>query len=398
MAERLIIRLASNASQKNHWLIWSNSENEIIASGLLDNAAQLSLLTEKAQSRLVICLLPGVDVSIKNIEINGSFNRQMQLALPYMLEEELASDVDQLHFSVINKQNGSVHVAICEKQKMSNWLSWLAEAQISCKQFIPEYLALPEANENRWQALLLDDQWIIRENLYTGWCCEAQMLDLLLESKLADKKDVQIESFTAEPQIQITQWINKDTVLPMELLSLGTLNNKINLLSGEFQPKKEVNKDLQKWKLPAVLAVSLFMLMMVNLYLQGLQADKQTLIVKQQVERVYQLAFPLQNKLKYARIKKSVKRMLVGIGGDKQSGFLVMLNELIPTFAKNPELKPTNVKFDSKKKEMRLLATGKNFQSFEKFNSSLGKQFTVKQGALNSSHNSVSGLLTIGRK
>lgn len=398
MTERLIIRLASNASQKNHWLIWSDGENEIIASGQVDNAAQLDLLTEKAQSRTVICLLPGVDIAIKEIEINGSFNRQMQQALPYMLEEELASDVELLHFSVINKQTDLVHVAVCEKKKISNWLNWLAQASINCKQFIPDYLALPQADENRWQALLLDDQWLIRESLYTGWCCEAQMLDLLLESKLADNEQVQIESFTAKPQTQFAQWINKDTILPMELLSLGTLGNKINLLSGEFQPEKAVNKDLQKWKLPAVLAVSLFMLMMVNLYLQALQADKQTLIVKQQVEAVYQQAFPLQNKLKYARIKKSMKRMLVGIGGDKHSGFLVMLNELVPTFANNPELKPNNVKFDSKKQEMRLLATGKNFQSFEKFNSSLGKQFTVKQGALNSSHNSVSGLLTIGRK
>jgi len=322
----------------------------------------------------------------------------MQLALPYMLEEELASDVELLHFSIINKQTDLVHVAVCEKKKISNWLNWLAQASINCKQFIPEYLALPQAFENKWQALLLDDQWLIRESLYTGWCCEAQMLDLLLESKLADNEEVQIESFTAKPQAQIAQWINKDTILPMELLSLGTLGNKINLLSGEFQPEKAVNKDLQKWKLPAVLAVSLFMLMMVNLYLQAQQADKQTLIVKQQVEAVYQQAFPLQNKLKYARIKKSMKRMLVGIGGDKQSGFLVMLNELVPTFANNPELKPNNVKFDSKKQEMRLLAMGKNFQSFEKFNRSLGKQFTVKQGALNSSHNSVSGLLTIGRK
>lgn len=398
MTERLIIRLASHASQKNHWLIWSDNEKEIIASGQVDNAAQLDLLTEKALSRLVICLLPGVDIAIKEVEISGSFNRQMQQALPYMLEEDLASDVEQLHFSVINKQTDLVHVAVCEKQKISQWISWLADAQINCKQFIPEYLALPEVAENRWQALLLDQQWLIREGLYSGWCSEPEMLDLLLEEKLANNDDLQIESYTAKPQNESTQWINKDPILPMELLTLGTLDNKINLLTGEFQAKKARNKNLHKWKLSAVLVLSLFILSMVNIYLQAVQVDKQTQLAKKQVEEVYQQAFPLQNKLKYMRIKKVMKGMLTGIGGDKKSGFLVMLNELAPTFANNPELKPTNVKFDSKKQEMRILATGKNFQSFEKFNSSLGKQFTVKQGALNSSNNVVSGLLTIGRK
>ncbi|MEH6454134.1 MAG: type II secretion system protein GspL, partial [Psychromonas sp.] len=143
MTERLIIRLASNASQKNHWLIWSDSEGEIIASGEVDNANQLALLTDKAVQRYVICLLPNIDVVIKQIPINGSFNRQMQQALPYLVEEELASDVEQLHFHVIAKQTDSVHVAICEKQKMQTWLEWLDEAGIACSQFIPEGLSLP---------------------------------------------------------------------------------------------------------------------------------------------------------------------------------------------------------------------------------------------------------------
>jgi general secretion pathway protein L len=398
VTERLIIRLATKASQTNHWLIWSDSENEIIASGEVGSAEQLNLLTEKAQQRTVICLLPGVDVYIKAIAINGVFNRQIQQALPYLVEEELASDVDALHFSVIAKQTGLLHVAICDKQKIAMWLSWLEAAQINCKQFIPEGLALPYA-EGKWQALQLENEWIVRENQDIAWSCEQSMLELLLEVKLENNPAQQIESYSPLPESVIGQWSYNDALLPMELLSKGTLNNKINLLTGEFKTKKESNGLLEKWRLPAIFTLVLFVFLMLNLYMKNAQIEKQALLVEQQVEVIYSKAFPLQNKLKYSRIKKMLKSMLVGLsGGAEESGFLSMLNELLPAFVNNPELEVTSLKFDSKKLEMRISVSGNNFQSFEKFSASIPDHFIVEQGALNSSKDRVSGVLTIRKK
>ena len=395
MTERLIIRLASKASQKNSWLIWSDSENEIIASGEVDNAQQLNLLAEKAQQRTVICLLPSVDVSIRAITINGVFNRQMQQALPYLVEEELASDVDTLHFSVIAKQTDLLHVAICEKQKISTWLSWLETAQIRCRQFIPEGLALPVAADGKWRAVQLGNQWIVRENWNLGWSCEPEMLDLLISSKSKDDAMPQIESYSPFAENSVAQWLPLSPMLPMEVLAKGTQNNKINLLTGEFKPKKESNKLLEKWRIPAILSITLFVFLLLNLYLKNLQVQKETLLVKQHVESVYKQALPLQSRLKYARIKKKIKSMLTGLEGEVDSGFLSMLNELVPAFANNPQLKPGNIKFDSKKQEMRISASADNFQSFEKFNAALPEHFSVEQGALSSSKEGVSGLLTI---
>lgn len=398
MTERLIIRLASKASQKNHWLIWSDSEDEIIASGEVDNAEQLNLLTEKAQQRTVICLLPGADVSIKGIAINGVFNRQMQQALPYLVEEELASDVDTLHFSVIAKQTDLVYAAICEKQKIAMWLDWLQAAEIRCRQFIPEGLALPVVADGKWQAVQLDKQWVVRENRNIAWSCEPDMLDLLIASKCEDDSVPQIESYSPSPGNGSGEWIELSPTLPMEILARGTKNNKINLLTGEFKPKKESNKQLERWRIPAILTAILFLFLMLNLYLKNLQVEKETLLVKQRVEAVYKQAFPQQSALKYARIKKKLKSMLLGLEGDVDSSFFSMLNELVPAFAENPQFKPNNIKFDSKKQEMRISASADNFQSFEKFNAALAKHFSVEQGALNSGKDGVSGLLTIRMK
>lgn len=399
MTERLIIRLASEASQKNHWLIWSDSEDEIIASGQVASAEQLKLLTEKAEQRVVICLLPGVDTCIKAIAINGVFNRQMQQALPYLVEEEIASDVETVHFAVIAKQTDLLHVAICDKQKIAMWLSWLEAAQISCRQFIPEGLALPDCDQGKWQALQLEKQWLVRESQDIAWSCEQAMLAPLLQGKLENNPEQQIQSYSALPESVTGQWIHTDPILPMELLSRGTINNKVNLLTGQFKARKESSGLLEKWRLPAILTLLFSFILMFNLYLSSVQIEKQTRLVELQVEAVYSQAFPLQNRLKYVRIKKKIKNMLVGLnGGAEESGFLSMLNELLPAFINNPQLQASGLKFDSKKGEMRISVSGNNFQSFEKFSAAIPAHFVVEQGALTSSKDRVSGLLTIRRK
>jgi len=414
MSERLIIRLASEALQKQHWLIWSDSEKEIIASGEIDNAEQLNTLTEKAASRHVICLLPGVDVSIKEVPIKGNFNRQMQKALPYLIEEDLAGDVEKLHFTVIAKSTDLVHVAVCDKQRMYNWLSWLADAQINCKQFIPEGLALPTPSGKNWQAVQLDNHWIIRESKELAWSSELPMLDLFLSSKIDVDSDQVIESYSPIVELQRGNWVDdfptlpmellsvgaiNFPMLPMELLSVGTINCKINLLSGEFKIKKEVNKDLLKWRLPVIFATVFFVISCVNLYLENRKVVDEVMLVKGQVESVYKLAFPSQKKLRYPRVKKTMKTMLSNLNNSNDSsGFLVMLDELAPTFKSNQQLTPSSLKYDAKKHEMRILAVASNFQAFDKFSRGLSQKYTLNQGALNSSKNQVSGLLTIRKK
>ena len=69
MAETLFIRLASKQEQAISWLVWSTSEREIIASGELANASALTELTEKANQRKVVALVPANDVNLKQLQV-----------------------------------------------------------------------------------------------------------------------------------------------------------------------------------------------------------------------------------------------------------------------------------------------------------------------------------------
>jgi len=401
--ERLIIRLASSTSQKNYWLIWSDSENEIIASGEVDNAEQLNLLTEKALPRRVICLLPGVDVCIKKVAIKGVFTRQMHQALPYLIEEELASDVEKLHFNVIAKETHLVHVAICDKQKMHHWLDWLETAQIHCKQFIPEGLTLPLPEDDQWQAVQLGEQWLVRETSDIAWSCDASMLNMILESKLKNPADdilvPRIESYSPIIENSVAQWSTHEPILPMELLAVGTKNNTVNLLTAEFKPAKELNPYIKKWRVPAVVGAILFVVSVLNIYNNTSQVKAETELIREQVETIYAQAFPRESKLKYARINHKLDTMLAELQGSSlEFDFLTILNDLSPAVMSLKKFEISSLKFDSKKQQLQLALTAPNFQSFETFAAELPKHLSAEQGALNNSNTGVSGVLTISKK
>ena len=129
MSEVLYIRLGSQQQDKIFWLVWSGNEKEIIASGELASAEMLSSLTDKARHRTVVAIVPNQDVMLKSLQVPGKSERAIRMAAPYMLEDELAQDVEQLFFGYgrVSKDSGDAncHVAITKKEQMALWLQWL---------------------------------------------------------------------------------------------------------------------------------------------------------------------------------------------------------------------------------------------------------------------------------
>ncbi|MDN2664452.1 type II secretion system protein GspL [Psychromonas sp. 14N.309.X.WAT.B.A12] len=396
MSEQLIIRLASEANQTIHWLIWSEKEQEIIASGELDNAEALTLLTEKAQTRKVICLAPSVDITLKSVTIKGGFTRQMQQALPYMLEDELASDVDKLHFSVLSKKVDQIEVAICFKTKLQLWLDWLEAAEIFCQRMIPEALALPTADETQWQALQQGKQWLIREGDFQAWSCEDEMLGDVLALRLQQNTQQVIQSYSPLPDIPVGQWIAATPVLPMQLLTEGSIHNSLNLLTGEFAIQKESHLQLHKWKGVAMAAGILFVVLVINLFVKIEQTEKQISIVKSQVEDVYQEAFPDQGRLRYSRIKKRLKTLLASTDVDKEeTGLLIILNELLPALKAVPSIEISNLKYVSRNQELSLTISADSFEAFEQFAAKVPTRYAFEQGTLGNSADRIAGTVTV---
>jgi general secretion pathway protein L len=436
VAETLFIRLGSQAHDTIHWLILANatsSNSEIIASGELSNAQQLYELSEKAQQRLVNVIVPSCDVLLKKLTVPAKSARAMRLAAPYMLEDELAQDVEQLFFAYKEQPTDAgghnCFTAVVSHEQMELWLAWLAEANITTSSLLPEVLAMPQHGEN-WSAITLgnnqEQQIIVRQNTWQGftvdlptWHLQCQAFsasnevstnseatestnESTNESAKSDASgkentDVMIENYSLLPNSDNLLLKPMPEELPMALLAQYYHQSKFNLLQGQYKVKESQNNQSKQWLWVASVAVFALLL---NLGFKGVQlwqVNAQQEAIEEEIINTYKQAFPKTKRVRISTIKSQLNQKLMQLGaGDDSEGFLALLVRVKPAFNTVPALKPDTLKFDGKRQELRIQASANNYQAFEQFKAALEQQkLTVKQGAQNAQGDLVTGSFII---
>jgi general secretion pathway protein L len=414
MAEILYIRIGSQAQDAIHWLIRSATDEEIIASGQLSNASELVQLSAKAQQRQVTVLVPSCDLVLKSLNVPSKSVRAMHKAVPYMLEEELAQDVEQLFFAYgdIGNQgqealtNQNCFVAAIDRVLMQQWQQWFTEAQISFKKMLPDVLAMPLV-ENGCSAIVLDQQVILRQGVWQGMTIDFEAWPVISAQLIHTTKDKNKESTDSSLLINaysalpcVTKELNIQAMpeeLPLALLAQQAINQPFNLLQGEFQYNEKRSPIIANWLWAAGIAI---VALLFNVGLKSgqlLQVNSQLDIVEQEIVTSYKSAFPNSKNVRVNTIKSQLKRKLTEAGeGNTQAGFLAMLGKLRPAFEAVPEIKPESLKFDDKRQEIRIQAIADDYQYFDKFKIEIEKnQLMVKKGAQSNQGDQVSGSFSI---
>lgn len=421
MSETLFIRLGSQEHEAIQWLIWSTQQQDVIASGNLNHANDLTHLTDKALQRRVVGFVPASDVALKRLKVPGKSLRAITAAAPYMLEDELAQDVESLFFAYGNvtkdKDEHNCFVAAVDREQLKRWQHWLSQASIPCKILIPDVLAMPY-NDQHWSAITLNNQIIVRQGTWQGLVVEANVWPLISQhwqskptsesmteavDEATEEKSstsIIINAYAALPETTDMNIQQMPEELPLALLAQHVDVKLVNLLQGEFQVKDLRSTNYSHWLWVAgIVAVAL----LVNIALKGSELIKltdQNEAIENEIIQVYKTTFPKTKKVRISTIKSQLNRKLSEVGGGaSQVDFLSMLNKVKPAFSEVSALKPESIKFDAKREELRIQATSTNYQSFEKFKKVLESQsLNVSQGAQNNLGDTVSGSFIISSK
>ncbi|MEJ2766436.1 type II secretion system protein GspL [Photobacterium sp. MCCC 1A19761] len=432
MSEFLTIRLSSRPEQPVQWLVWSRQQKEVIASGQLAGLDQLSELEEYAAQRPVFALIPASDVLLTEVVIPSGSSRQLATVLPYLLEEELAQDVDALHVHLLKREGQTAHVAVVEHRKIQTWLAALADAGMDVKKLVPDCLCLPLFRDS-YTAAELEDQWLIRQSETLGICAESSWLSAWLlaqkapiTAEVADEEEeeaaresveppasqpvdageavdssaVLIRHYTPAPAGAPGQWQAETPELVMQLLALGADDSGTNLLSGPYKRQPAWRKYLKPWRKVAI-AAGLVLVAMVAEHLMSIQQmEQQALAYKSESERIFRQVLPQFNRIpSQSYLKRQMNSELARLGGaGSNEGLLPWLAQLQPALSKVPQLNILNVKYDQNRAELRLQASSAEFQHFEQLRLLLTEQFEVEQGQLNKVENQVTGAVVLRRK
>ncbi|MGI2025228.1 type II secretion system protein GspL [Shewanella glacialipiscicola] len=395
MSERLFIRLGRTAEQACSWLVWSEQEQEIIASGELANAQGLSTLTERAGNRPVDVLVPAAAMTLTSVHLPEKGQRQALKALPFMLEEALAEDVDAMHFTVGPRDGDALSVVAVAHEQMQMWLSCLTEAGLKVKRIVPDCLALP-LQECQWAAMRMGNELLLRTGLATGQSLPLPWLPIALEQLKPAKGEVSVASYT-DMQFEGVELKPQPLELPMLVLARGILHAPINLLNGVYTPKREYSKQLMMWKSAAIVIAIACVLALVNKGLNIHQINAQVAELKAQSESIYQQVVPGNSRIVNLRSQMdSQLRALQGQGSGAE--FFTMLEGLQDAFKQVPELKPNSLRFESARNEIRMQVTAKDYAQIEKFKDIVGRRFQMEGGTMNSGENQVTSTLTLRSK
>lgn len=406
MSEFLTVRLSSQKDTPIPWLVWSTNQNEVIASGELADWTQLSDLTGYAAQRTVIVLVSARDVVLTDVEIPAGASRQLDTMLPYLLEDDLAQDADELHFTQLARQGSHAYVCGLDRNWLRTLLDELREHQIDVKKVLPDVLALPEYPEGI-SAAQLGELWLLRKGPYRALSIESEWLPILAASEWVSDDDgeapLALRSYSALPELNLSEgadWRCDQPALIMQLLTEHAISSKVNLLSGEFKPKSSLLKHWRLWRPAAVAAGLLLVTSSVYAVLQIQQYEAQAQQYRAESERIFRAALPGRSKIPTVGYLKRLMEQEANrlSGGNAEDSILVVMTKMTDTFRNSSDMQLQSIRYDGNRGEVRLQAQSKDFQSFEKARVELAKHFSVEQGQLTRSGEVVNGSFVLKRK
>ena len=394
--EQLLVRLGANHTDPISWLVYSRTEDEIIASGELPNAEALSSLTERAGQRSVIALAPSSEILLKWVELPPKAGRKIISAIPFMLEDELATDISQQFFAIGPKRGDEQAVAVVSHEKMELWQSWLSEAGLFCDTIIPDVLAVP-VTENGWSVLTLGEQLLVRQDTFKGVQGEATwLLPTLVHFTAQQESPITITNYagidlSSLPNIEEAQ---APLELPMQVLAKEAMQSSFNLCQGDYKVKRKRSGVLNQWRVAAVLAVLALCTSLIDKGFSLYQLKAQNQALSSEVNTAVRAGFPNIGTYRNVRLKLQSELAKLEQGGGSAS-MLIMLDQLAPAFSAT-DVKPQTLRFDATRTEIRIQAQGKNFEALEQFKRTAENAgFVVEQGAINNRDNGVVGTVSV---
>ncbi|WP_371375881.1 type II secretion system protein GspL [Thalassotalea aquiviva] len=406
MKETLYIRISSQEQGPIQWLIEQPGNEDEIASGRLSSCFELGELTEKAYNRDVVVLVNGADVHVTALPVPGKSDRAIKSAAPFMIEDNIAQDVEELYFAFSNKPKGyqgdaNCFLAYVQEHQMHTWLGWFAKANIAIKQMLPDVLAMPVI-DGAWTAIEIDGQWLLAKSVWDGAVIDSNFAPVVLQKACQENKTpCQIHLYSEfSGDIDNIEFTLEEPELPMLLLARGAAKQSFNLLQGAFQIKEKTSPLRKNWLAVASIAM---LALVLNLLLKGVeiwQLEAEYDALSAQIEQNYKEVFPDTKRVRLNTVKRQLSNKISELGGgSSDTDLLVMIDRIRPAFIAVPSLKPDSLRFDAKRNELRLNVRGKNYQSFEAFKAELIKaDLDVDAGAQSNQGDQVVGSFNIKGK
>ena len=183
MAEWLILELPRGSEGSCGWML-ADADGHAISAPESGPMAQAAI---HAAGRNVGLIVASGDVLLTEVELPPKSGVRPQQLVAYALEEQLAADIETLHFAVGARDdvNGRTAVAVVTRGLMSRWLEQLADAGITATAICPDASVLPE-NPGHTVVMLDGETLSLRQPGRPASAMPSDNIGAALEASLGD--------------------------------------------------------------------------------------------------------------------------------------------------------------------------------------------------------------------
>ena len=343
MADWLLLRLPRVPDEPATWLV---VDPRGVASGP-PQSGPLSLAAARSAGRRICVLVPGTDVLVAEPELPTKAGTKLQQLVPYALEEQLADDIDDLHFAIGKRPADSTRtpVAVVTRALMDQWLTALKSNGLEPESMYADSDLLPH-NPGQSVALLEEDVVVVRPPTGSPVTLPAAALQEALEMAQSTAPEGGgsgrgLILYTGAPEwhrhsSQVEALRERFDGIKIQLLANGPLAlfaqqlptaTPTNLLQGPYTPTTSRAVGLHAWKVAATLAACL-----VGLHIVG-KATELTLLKRTEhkldvsIREAFQTAMPGQASTPDAR--KFMEQRLAAARATGSNGLLPALEALV---------------------------------------------------------------------
>jgi general secretion pathway protein L len=364
MSETLVIRLRAAEGAQASWLI-------VDANGARSGPVQTGPLADAmglAQDRSVVLLLPGSEVTLAEPELPLRGGSRLAQAVPFALEEQLASDVEGLHFAVGARAAGAsaTPVAVVSRNLMDRWLESCEAAGIHPDAAYADTSVVPSTTGGC--TLLLDGAELhVRREGSIPFTLDAEPLAGAMALALGDDSTPAGHlTFYAAPsdyerhREAIEGLRERAAALQVKLLPDGPLpllaaqslqGTAVNLLQGPYAGHSSIAVGMRRWRLPAALAAATALVFVSAQVLSAWQLSRAEKTLDAQIGQIFSQALPGQ---KVVDARAQMEGILGGGGG--RSAFLPALSALSRALAGTPQARVESISCRGDVVDLRLMA------------------------------------------
>lgn len=335
MADSLLLRLPHDAQRQATWLLVGANGASAPESG------PLRLAAARASGRPLIVLAPGADVLLTQAQLppaRSSLKRQQ--LVPYALEEQLAEDIDTLHFAIGRTSEGRTPVAVVARKRMDAWLAELRAAGLEPAALYAESELLPR-NPTQAVALLEHDSVTVRTPSAGVVILSAEALDAALELALEEQTPRGLILYTGAPEWQrygarVEALRERFESLQVQRLSGDALAlfaralpapEAINLLQGPYAPSHALVSGWRAWRWAAVLLAALIGVYLVGQGIELAMLHRRARALDASIQQVFHKAMP-KEQMPYQPRRRMAQRLAEVRAGEARGGFLDALGAL----------------------------------------------------------------------